>query len=146
MEAECRREIEQLHRFFEDWFSGRVPAEDGVFSRLSGVLADDFLLILPDGLRVGREALLTRLRARHAAYAGTGSGFMIRTRDLRVRLQEGPLCLVIYDEVQEVSGVTNLRVSTALFRARPSAPNGVEWVHVHEVSVAAVGAGVCGGG
>ncbi len=125
----CRREIEDLHAFFEDWFAGR-PARDGeAFGRVEAALAEGFQLVGPDGVRHVRDELLAGLRAAHGTRAG---GFRIWTRAARSRpLAEG-LHLAVYEEWQELAGVERGRLSTALFREREDGPNGVEWLHVHE--------------
>ena len=42
------------------------------------------------------------------------------------------LALATYEEWQEIDGKINARLSTVLLRAKADAPNGVEWLHVHE--------------
>ena len=56
-------------------------------------------------------------------------------QNIECRLLEGNLCLVIYEEWGEVGGELNARLSSALFRKKDDTANGVEWVHVHEVSI-----------
>jgi hypothetical protein len=44
----------------------------------------------------------------------------------------GDILLVTYEEWQQSGDQTTARLSTALFRDKPDAPNGLEWLHVHE--------------
>ena len=133
MHARYQTEIEDLHRFFESWLSGRAGDDDATWERLPSVLAEDFAHVGPDGALLDREGLLSALRPAHGS---AGGSFRIRIEDVRCRLVEGDLGLTTYEEWQDRSGRLRGMLSTALFRARPGAPNGLEWVHVHETWLA----------
>jgi len=126
----CQQEIEDLHRFFQGWFSDGDPQL--TLTRLSGVLAEGFELIDPDGGRSTRQVLLDRLEAARGAHS---SDLRIWIEDMRVRRldEHGQLLMATYEEWQETGGDRRGRLSSALFRARADAPNGLEWLHVHEV-------------
>ncbi|MHC4933520.1 MAG: DUF4440 domain-containing protein, partial [Planctomycetota bacterium] len=69
MKERCRREIEELHHFFEEWFTGAIDRADAAWLRLESVLSAEFERICPRGNRAGRAALLDALRAAHGRKA-----------------------------------------------------------------------------
>lgn len=132
MDERCRREIRQLHRFFVDWFTGSLPNDASTFARLERALAEGFQMISPHGLRLDKPELLKRLRSAHGAHAD--DTFDIEIRNIDVRHMLGPLCLLTYEEWQQRGDdPPNGRLSSVLFQDVEDAPNGVEWLHVHEV-------------
>jgi hypothetical protein len=133
VQERCRREISDLHAFFEEWFTGRIAATEENWARLSGVLAEGFELICPRGTVSGRGDLLERLRLEHAAR--TEGALRIWTENVRGRSIGDGLSVVVYEEWQEADGRRNGRRSSAVFRERAGTPNGVEWVHLHEVAI-----------
>jgi hypothetical protein len=132
MQAQCQREVVELHSFLAHWMTGAVPRSAAVFARFADVLADGFTLISPRGAITARRPLLRELEAAHGVHRAEGLGFRIELRDFRHRRTEGPLCLVTYEEWQHLSDTARGRVSSAWFRARSDTPHGVEWLHVHE--------------
>jgi hypothetical protein len=132
MQAQCQREVVELHGFLVNWMTGAVPRSAAAFARFADVLADGFALISPRGEITERRALLRELEAVHGAHRTDDVGFRVEVREFRHRRTEGALCLVTYEEWQHVSGTTTGRISSAWFRARSDTPHGVEWLHVHE--------------
>ena len=130
MDGVCRREIEALHVFFEDWFTGRVADTDKAFERCTGALAPGFEMVTPDGKSLDRDTALIGIRAAHGSHAP--DGFRIWLRAARVRPVTDGLSIVTYEEWQTRKTVTRGRLSTALLGLRPEAPGGVEWLSVHE--------------
>ncbi len=130
MEDRCRREVVELHRFFQDWFNAELPDDAAGFARFEGVLADDFEIISPTGYLVERAAVLAAVRAGHGR-SGEES-FMIEVREVRGRTVGEGMVLVTYEEHQTTGGEHVGWLSSALFRPREGLPNGVEWVHVQE--------------
>jgi protein SCO1/2 len=128
--ATCAREVEVLHNFFGKWFRAELPSTDAAFARFERVLAEDFSLVGPDGEEVGRHEILERVRSGHGSMRG--KGFEIWIEDVRPRQAPAGHCLMTYQEWQQSDEAVRVRISTVLFRARPSAPNGVEWLHLHE--------------
>ncbi|RMH38488.1 MAG: DUF4440 domain-containing protein [Deltaproteobacteria bacterium] len=126
----CRNEIEQLHQFFTDWFTGVVRDSDANFARVAGVLADDFVLVSPDGRVYDRASILSVIRRGHGRRAP--DAFLISVDSFDVRCADGALCVATYRERQRIEGDDTCRISTAVFRERPLTPNGVQWVHLHE--------------
>ncbi len=130
----CLREIGELHRFFEAWFAGSVPDDDETYARFADVLAPDFEIIGPDGVRTRRDALLVKLRAAHGS--ARGSGMRIWTRNEESRAFDDRHWIATYEEWQEREEGPRGRTSSAVFRRAKDAPNGLEWVHVHETWLA----------
>ncbi len=135
MEQACEREIKELHRFFADWFGGRLPHAQGAFERLSAALAPGFMLVTPDGRRTAREALLAGLWQAHGAQADLS----IAVERVECRAVVDDACLMLYEEWQRRGDETDARLSAAWFRRAPGAPHGVVWLHVHEVGLPVAG-------
>jgi hypothetical protein len=119
-------EIRDLHRFFEAWLGGELPDTDEVFAHLPRALAPEFVLVTPAGIEVARDALLDELRAAH----GTRPGFRLWTEGAELLVDEAPLLVARYEELQRSDDATTRRVSTALFRS--IADERVVWSRVHE--------------
>jgi len=133
MEQRCEDEVVQLHRFFQDWFNGTLPSTEDEFRRFDSVMAEGFVIISPSGEMTERAELLERLLAVHGIWREMSRPGRIWIENLQVRHQVGDQVLVLYEEWQEIEGESRGRLSTALFRRREGTPNGVEWMHVHEV-------------
>ena len=131
----CTLEVEELHRFLENWRNGAVADNDDNFKRLSDVVSRSFHYIGPDGKVMRHRALLNQLRRDWGRWRpgnhAPGHG-RIRIENLRVRLIEGPLVLVSYDEWQDVGGASQGKSSSALFRLEHGLPNRVAWMHLHQ--------------
>nr|WP_235019647.1 DUF4440 domain-containing protein [Natrialba sp. INN-245] len=123
-----RAEIEALHEFFVDWYSGALDRD--AFTRLERTLAPDFELVTPDGNRRDRAAVVSGIRE---DYGRDDEGtFSIDIRNVEVVEQMDGFAVVRYEEFQETTDGTTGRISTALFRDDPSAPGGVVWVDLHD--------------
>jgi len=133
MEQRLSDEVVELHRFFQDWFNAVLPPTDAAFERFSSVMAERFVIISPNGELTERDELLERLRDAHGIWREMSQPGRIWIENLQVRHQVGDQVLVLYEEWQEIEGEPRGRLSTALFRRSEDTPNGVEWVHVHEV-------------
>ena len=135
-----RREIEALHRFFVEWFSGAGPASsDADFEReFTGRFDPDFVMIAPSG------ALLDLEQISSAVHAGRGQSpdFAIEIRNVELRQVFGEIGLCTYEEWQRNAGAgsstrgNNGRLSTALLRVDPTATSGLAWLHLHETWLA----------
>lgn len=129
MFEQCKREIGELHDFFEVWFTGALANTDEQFARFADVMAEGFAIISPSGALSERPALFAGLRAAH----GRQPGLRIWTQNHQLRHQAGNLALLTYEEWQTTAvGETTARSSTVLFQTQVGAPNGVVWLHVHE--------------
>ena len=121
-------EIRDLHQFFQDWFSGAIAQTEANFARVTTALNENFTLIGPDGTLAEYATVIGWLRGGY----GSRPNFRLWTDKIVVRHQQGDLALATYEEWQTIDGQANVRLSTTLLRANPSAPAGVEWLHVHE--------------
>jgi hypothetical protein len=133
MEARCEKEVVELHQFFEEWFNGVLPPTDEAFRRFEVVMAERFMIISPEGVTTERQELAERLRQAHGIWRRTGRPGRIWIENLRVRHRVGQQAMVLYEEWQEIDGETRGRLSTAVLQQRTATPNGVEWLHLHEV-------------
>ena len=127
--AACRREIEELHRFFEGWLCGRIPCDNVTFERLTTVLDADFEMVTPQGRVQSRMDLLTWLWRAHGS---VNAPFRIWIEDLRVVPLADEVLWAHYQEWQDRGGRIRGRTSTALFKVVPGCHNGLQWRLVHE--------------
>ena len=128
MKEVCRKEVNDLHQFFEDWVSGALPKTEESYARVQQALSDDFAIVGPDGRLTQRDPLLNGL---YAAHLGRPN-FRIWIENYQLHPQLGELAIVTYEEWQEIEGEVTARLSTAVFQQDAAAPNGVRWLHVHE--------------
>jgi len=124
----CKKEIITLHRFFEEWFKGNLPDDEKTFSRITGVLDNDFLIVSPDGNITDKSGLTAGLKMAHSRW-DTGT---IQIKNINGRYISGDICLLMYEEWQTTPEETTTRLSSALFQKEENAFNGVKWIHLHE--------------
>lgn len=122
------QEVIDLHTFFEAWLGGALPENDAAFARFTGATDPGFTLISPDGAVMAADAVTGWIRQSH----NTRPGFRLWTTDHQLRYADDACALITYLEWQTRDDVTTCRISTALFVAAPTAPNGFAWRHVHE--------------
>ncbi|AUX08970.1 hypothetical protein AArcSl_1339 [Halalkaliarchaeum desulfuricum] len=126
--ATCRREIESLHAFFVDWYTGQATAN--AYDRVERALGADFEMVTPDGERREYAAVVDAIRNRYAdREPGT---FDIEIRNVETRYANDDCRLLRYEEWQETPDGTTGRVSTVLFEEDPDAPGDVVWRDLHE--------------
>ena len=82
MDDPCHREIVDLHKFFEDWFNGKIAADDDTAGRLDAALGPKFEMVDPDGRIVPREEIVRIVRDARGRDAATG-GVRIRIENVR---------------------------------------------------------------
>jgi hypothetical protein len=130
-----KTEIEELHAFFEGWFTGRLEHTPAAFARFDDVIAAGFVLVSPEGARLERADLAPFLDGAYRSHVD--DGFRIWIENIHVRRLTGGYVQATYEEWQETTGAEPRgRVSSALFRERAGTPNGLEWIHVHETWLA----------
>ena len=126
--ATCEAEIETLHAFFVEWYTGTTDVD--AIARLERALAPDFEMVTPDGTRLDRDSVIENVRV---SYERDEPGtFAIEIRNVEVVAQLEGHALVRYEEWQETDDGTTGRISTVLFRDAAAAPGGLEWVDLHE--------------
>lgn len=128
-----RDEIDDLHRFFQEWYLGERPKTDEEFARVVGALSDSFSLVTPGGVTIERDELLGLLREAHGERSGEQFRIWVRAVQLRDELGDRLLCS--YEEWQETEDGVSARLSTAWFTVRPgegATRERLRWVRVHE--------------
>jgi hypothetical protein len=131
MRTLVEREIRELHAFFQAWYQGTIDDTDSSFARLENVLAPEFTLITADGYTMPRERLLPLLRGEHA----NRPEIEIQVDHIQLRLVSREIVLITYQEHGTTANGTRSTLITAILRRNPNTPNGLEWVHIHEVSL-----------
>ena len=121
-------EVVDLHRFFVDWFDKR-RCEAADFSRFERVMGEDFTMVVPTGQLLDRAAVLGYVKASRGTFDGD---FAISIEDIRPGWQSGDVIVLTYVEAQQRAGQASRRRSSTIFTVSSSAPNGVEWRHLHE--------------
>jgi len=132
MDQKCRREVIGLHQFFQHWFNGELANSEEVLERLRRSLAVEFTIVSPDGRESDRSRLVEAVCAAHGGHGRRGEPIRIWIERYEGRSVDPETHLATYEEWQASGGRKRGRLSTAVFRKRDAAPNGVEWVHVHE--------------
>lgn len=130
LDERCRAEVVELHRFLEEWSNAELPPSDEAFARFADVIAESFLIIDPDGSRVGRDPIVDAIRAAHGRWREAPGG--IRIENYQLHHAAGGLALATYEEWHDL-GEPRGRLSTVLFGPKKGTPNGLEWLHLHEV-------------
>ena len=120
-------EIEELHAVFEAYFLGAIDS----LERVDAALAPDFTIVGPHGIEASRA---DTMKALEAAHAHTQS-LTITVTEPRLLLEQDGLVMARYVENHQLSDRTNHRLSTVVFSAAESAPNGLLWRRVHETWV-----------
>lgn len=123
-------EARQLHEFFLGWYRGEIADTDENYARLADVLADDFMLITTGGFCVSREQMLQMMRGEH----GTKPDLRLDTDGYSLRFEEGGVVLFTYRENGETGGRRKSSLISVVMRKAPGTPNGLRWVHLHEVA------------
>ena len=132
IEETCKAEAIRLHDFLQDWLTGDLPRTPEAFAAFADALGPGLIVVSPNGSVSERAAILAEFEAIHGAVAADRGAFRIWIENVRILRTEGDLALALYEEWHRRREETSARLSTVLFRARPGAPGGVEWLHVHE--------------
>ena len=124
----ARDEVVSLHEFFVAWYD-KNTADATDFDRFAKVMGQGMLMIPPSGMMLDRDAVVSYVRDNGATFDGD---YAIEIGDVRPAWEAGNMIVVTYIEKQERRGVKTARRASALFVESSSAPNGVEWRHLHE--------------
>ncbi len=121
-------EIEGLHIFFEEWFSGRCDQAD-FEGRFDHRFDSKTVLVQPGGQLYARDEFREAVRSAH----GTNPDFRIQIRNVTIHREKGDLFLVTYEEWQRNALASkppdNGRLSSVLFDMSTGSP---VWLHIHE--------------
>lgn len=124
---DVRREIEDLHVFFVDWFNGKAP-KSALASRFSARFHRDFVFISPDG----NVLQLDQLTAGITSAYGKTPGVRIKVRDVQIRHDLGQYLVATYTEWQigskRASRTNNGRLSSVILSKQWP----MQWVQVQE--------------
>lgn len=129
LESKVRQEIEALHRFFVEWFSGSVPATDNIFeNEFLRRFDESFLLIPPAGTLLDLSSIAASIRSAH----GSNRDFRVAIRGVAIRRTWDEYILATYEEWQRNALAStpsdNGRIATVLFRSTDR----LRWLHIHE--------------
>jgi hypothetical protein len=125
---QCVQEVIDLHAFFQAWLRGELADRAEVFSRFIDAVAPEFTLISPTGQAARLPETAEWIRRAH----GARPGVKLWTDEHTAHFAADGAALLTYREWQTWNGATTLRISSALLRRAPAAPNGVAWLHIHE--------------
>jgi len=127
LEQRAREEIESLHAFFVEWFSGRCT-NNSFTEDFSARFNADFKLIPPAGTCLNLDQLSSAIRNGYAS----NPPFKIQIRNVTLQRVFADHMLVTYEEWQRnalaSTSPNNGRIVSAIFKI--SQP--LEWLHIHE--------------
>jgi hypothetical protein len=119
-----REEIDELHEFFQAYFLGTESS----LERADAAFAADFTIVGADGVETDRRTTMENLLA---GYAHTND-LKITISEHRLLRQTDDTLVVAYVETHDLGERPNRRRSTVVFVAEAAAPNGLQWLRVHE--------------
>ena len=127
-----REEIEALHQFFVEWFTGETNNTEDVFAEgLLNSLGDDCTLIQPNGHQSRTADFSNAIRKGY----GSNPTFRIAIRKVSIVWQGDEHVLATYEEWQRNAKSStppnNGRTATVLFRYNPETA-ALTWLHIHE--------------
>ncbi len=129
----CEAEIVELHQWIEEWSNAELPNTPEAFKRFDQVIAPSFVIIDPDGELIERQPIIEALRGAHGRWQGAAGRISID--GYRLHQTGDGLALATYVEWHDLPSGRVGRLSSVLFGTNAQAPNGLEWLHLHEVWV-----------
>lgn len=125
-----RAEIETLHAFFVEWYTG--VADESDFQTVEDALGPSFEMVTPGGEVHERAAITSAIRESFGTY-DVGE-FDIDIRNVELVTQYDGVTLVRYEEWQDDTEGTNGRLSTALFApaSGTTTDRRFEWQYLQE--------------
>ena len=126
----CKKEIIELHQFFEDWAKGKIP--QNAIDRLHSVLASAFIIITPEAQMIRKKQLIEMIESGYGQFGTQSDQYKIWIEDVDSRKVSPDTFLSTYKEWQNINGAEQARQSTVFFQLENSQPNGLLWQHVHE--------------
>jgi type 2A phosphatase activator TIP41 len=135
--ALCQKEVERLHQFFVDWFTGKLEqTPEHLEEHCTGRFSDDFCMVNPLGRLLSKTQLVTGLTHAYNSHLD-GNVFEIHIHNCQVlqnlpsgAAEAGQLKLVSYEEWQRTGTKITARRSTALLHFLVN--DKIEWKYVHE--------------
>ena len=127
LQTAIRAEIEDLHVFFVNWFTGKAAVSE-LDTRFTTAMDPALVFISPDGAVLTAKDLIDGFAAAH----GANPDFAIEVRDVTIHREIGDLVLATYTEWQKgarnSARPNNGRITTVLMTR--SAP--IRWLHLQE--------------
>ena len=112
--ARCTREIEELHTFFQAWFSGELANDEAIFGRFANTLHPDFTIVSPNGTIENNATIQQLVRSAH------GSGAIkIHIENVTARKLSNEIILAQYEEWQTRDGNSKGRGRAACCLSKP---------------------------
>ena len=130
MKAECQKEIEEIHQFFEQWYNGVIPYSKDRLALFENTLSYSFNLITPEGKLFTKEAIINIIKRSYGTRHD--QPLIIWTKNFQFKELTPNYLVVMYEEWQKINENDTGRLSTAIFRKNNLLDSGVEWLHVHE--------------
>jgi len=124
-------EMGETRSFLADWFAGRAekPQSPEEFY-LNKVLAQNFNIVRPNGLRLDRQQTLASFFSK--LYGSDPQVLRHDNSNIQIILQQTGMLVMGYDESHIYRDHVITNTLTAVLLAAPNAPNGVQWQLVHE--------------
>jgi len=134
LEERCEAEVVELHEWIEQWSNAELPDTTEAFARFGDVIASNFLIIDPAGTTAPYRPIVEAIRRSHGRWQDARDPIRIEIRNFRFLHSKGDLALAMYEEWHESEqGTLKIgRLSSVLFGPNSEAPNGLEWLHLHE--------------
>lgn len=127
IEAKVRKEVEALHGFFVEWFSGAIPSH-GFDADFVARFDSEFILIPPAGSLVTFADFASSVQRAH----GSNSSFRIAIRNVKVQRVLDGYVLATYEEWQRNALASkppdNARIASVVFKNDEP----LKWLHIHE--------------
>lgn len=128
IDLSVQREVERLHKFFDDWFAGRGARQ---LSEFADSLDDSFYIVSPGGVRATKSEVVSAVEANMA-----GGDVRIAIDNFEFVQNVRGMALAVYEEHQDRAGTRHVRLSSVGMVADSATPGGYRWLFVHETSVA----------
>ena len=128
LEQVCQAEIESLHRFFVEWYTGEC--DDGAFEAFETALAPSFRMVHPDGEEYHRDSIVNAIARAHQTHET--ADFQIDIEGVELLHDLGDHAVVRYEEWQTLEGARTGRLSTVVFEVTGGNGGPLRWLDVHE--------------
>lgn len=141
MLEDVRHEIEDMHRFFVDWFNDSGMPDEAFDARFAARLAADYGMIVPSGDCLTRDQVADWIRNAK----GARPGHRIEIRDVHILpASTARLILARYEEWQAAPDSRSALIATVALQpegpgrldsGERASPGGYLWRHVHETAL-----------